>query len=434
MKQGEPFLQDAQSVDAYGPPPRLSEQDQDWLGVQSARLALDVGLAPFVAHILTAWSVVAVFAPFDGLGTVMIWAVALTLLISGQALFVLRVRARVLTPDDAMQTKRVFLLCGVLIGVSWSTLFVLLFPDTVDYNVIYLAFAAGGLSMGAVATQHMLPWSVVTAVVTSLVCLAGQFVLSGFPNGIFHALCILLYAAVMVDLTFRLRRLALKASVLQVEQRRLLEQIANARARKAQADERQRVARDMHDSVGQWLASVKLRLQSIAAEIHGGRTIKRGRLAELVADMDVLINDTRRIAHDLSPSTIAHSGLHTALLNHADDLRDAYNISVEMNLEDELELPTAYSDHVYRIVQQATTNAIVHGKADMIHIHLELTDQSMLHLVIRDNGNGFELRTQRQAHSLGLDSIRDRAGLMNGDVRIKTAPNKGTEIDVIAAL
>ncbi|MCH9753137.1 MAG: hypothetical protein K0U61_13070 [Alphaproteobacteria bacterium] len=87
---------------------------------------------------------------------------------------------------------------------------------------------------------------------------------------------------------------------------------ANARARAAQSAERQRVAREMHDSIGQWLSLIKLRLQTLLAETSL-RERFGDRLLEVVIDVSTLIEDTRRISHDLSPALIAQKGFEAAV-------------------------------------------------------------------------------------------------------------------------
>ncbi|WP_350333523.1 sensor histidine kinase [Coralliovum pocilloporae] len=409
----------------------LSDHDRIWLLKQAVRLALDVGLSPFISHVLTALTVVVIFWPGEQQVFVLFWFGALALTVGAQGVFVHKTRGQGITETCARRVKRVFEICGLLIGVAWAGLFTLVFPTSADYTIIYLAFAAGGLSMGAVATQHMLPWGAILAFSVSLACLALQFILTGFPNGYFHAFCIVLYAAVMVHLSFRLQRLSLKAARLQVEQKRLLEQIANDRVLRAQADERQRVARDMHDSVGQWLGSVKLRLQTIGAEVRSGEAIDEPRLAELIGDMDVLIDDTRRIAHDLSPSSVEHKGFFKALAEHMRYLDDDHGIAVHLDLDESVHVQGDHADHLYRIVQEAANNAVIHGSADWIAISLTQTDKGRLCLTIKDNGIGFDTETKQNRHSLGLTSIRERAASMNGQVTITSAPDQGTRIEVL---
>lgn len=408
------------------------DESVKWERQQAVKLAIDVGLAPFLAHVLTALSVVFVFWSDPYKPYVIFWEVCLILGVASHAFVVSKYR-KLSSLNEVATTfvEKTYTVCGIIIGICWAGLFVLLFPKSAEYEIIYLAFAAGGLSMGAVATQHMLPTGVIAATSISLSCLALQFVLTGFPNGYFHAFCILLYLAVMIDLTFRLRKLSLKAARLQLEQRDLLEKIANERALRAQTNERQRVARDMHDTIGQWLSSLKMRLQTIGSQIEHGNTINQEKLTELVGDMDIIIDDTRRIARDLSPSSIAHKGFFAALGEHMAFLKEDHNVEVSFDIDETFELRSEVADHLYRIVQEASNNAVIHGDARHMAITLGKTEAEKIRLVIEDNGRGFDNSKKQTRHSLGLNSIRERTSIMDGVVTIKSAPNEGTRIEVL---
>lgn len=204
-------------------------------------------------------------------------------------------------------------------------------------------------------------------------------------------------------------------------------QLANERALRAQEEERRRVARDMHDSVGQWLGSIKMRLQALPEKDVSQTVTESEEYQELLGDVDVLIDDTRRIAHDLSAISVVRSGLKAAVEAHLDLLADDYGVATNLEIPDGLELPERAADHLYRIIQEASNNAINHGAADRIEISLSWLDGRLL-LVIRDNGGGFD--TDAETEGFGLSSIRDRAGMLRGIARVISGSTGGTEIRI----
>ena len=204
-------------------------------------------------------------------------------------------------------------------------------------------------------------------------------------------------------------------------------QLANERALRAQEEERRRVARDMHDSVGQWLGSIKMRLQALPEKDVSQTVTGSDEYQELLGDVDVLIDDTRRIAHDLSAISVARSGLKAAVEAHLDLLADDYGVETKLEIPEELDLPERAADHLYRIIQEASNNALNHGEADRIEISLSWLDGRLL-LVIRDNGGGFD--TDAETGGFGLSSIRDRAGMLRGIARVVSSASGGTEIRI----
>ncbi len=196
---------------------------------------------------------------------------------------------------------------------------------------------------------------------------------------------------------------------------------------RAQADERQRVARDMHDGLGQWLGALKMRLQMIHDDAKD-QPPDRERFVELIDDMDALIDDTGRIARDLSPSTIERKGLDGALQAHATMLSEDHGIAVQVSTDLEGQAATGVADHLYRIVQEASSNAIKHGGASRILIDLKIDDRGGGSLLIEDNGKGFELDQERDSGGLGLQSIGERAAMIEGSCSITSEPEEGTKI------
>ena len=187
--------------------------------------------------------------------------------------------------------------------------------------------------------------------------------------------------------------------------------------------ERRRIARDIHDGVGQWLSTIKLNLLMIGRQ-HGQAEQD---VREAVEHVDVAISDARRIAHDLSPHLIEREGLATALRSHADILSGREGITIRVETDDMPDLPLPEQGHLYRIFQEALQNAIRHGSAKNVDVELR-ADQRQGKLRIQDDGSGFDPGRDGDTFGIGMSAIRERATLLGGKCQVDSAPGQGTKL------
>ncbi len=200
--------------------------NRQWLRMRACELLFDVGYFPFLAHMILAGLVVWVLWPDSDHVTLAAWFGVLVAGIAIQMLFLRRMRSGAMTVAKADRIHRFFDGFGVFVGVSWAALILLVFPQDNYFNAVFLAFAAGGLAMGGVATQHMVPVGTIVSIVIALGTLALRYAVSDIPNPFVHAFGLALYTAVLVDLTLRLNKSALRAAQLQFEQERLMEALS----------------------------------------------------------------------------------------------------------------------------------------------------------------------------------------------------------------
>jgi two-component system sensor histidine kinase UhpB len=190
----------------------------------------------------------------------------------------------------------------------------------------------------------------------------------------------------------------------------------------AQEEERQRVARDLHDEVGQTMTGVLLLLKRVA---HDAAPEQHAVLAEAQAAVKASLEDVRRTAQELRPEVLDHLGLPSALTNLARTFSDRTGISVQRQLATQLpRLDPKVELVLYRIAQEGLTNAARHSRASEVTLTLEHDVDSVV-LRILDNGHGFD---GRRAEGGGLRGIRERALIVGGAVAIKPAPSGGVEI------
>ena len=200
----------------------------------------------------------------------------------------------------------------------------------------------------------------------------------------------------------------------------------------AQEEERKRVAREIHDGPAQALANIFMRLeycsrvweidiQQARQEIEDLKQIVKENLAEL-----------RKIIFDLRPHALDDLGLVPALKRYFADFEEQYQLPVKfVQIGNPQQLRPALEIALFRLIQEALTNARKHAEATLLTVKLEFTSQWAV-AVIRDNGKGFDpsALVKNQKKHYGLLNMQERAELLEGTFEIKSEPGKGTEIRV----
>jgi len=202
----------------------------------------------------------------------------------------------------------------------------------------------------------------------------------------------------------------------------------------AQENERKRISREVHDSLGQSLSAIKFRVESTLQEVRKSRekTIAKS-LENLIPIVQQSIEEARRIQMDLRPSVLDDLGILATISWFCREFKITYpGISIETQVgirEDEA--PESLKTVIYRIMQEALNNIAKHSKADLVHLSLRKTDDK-IELAIRDNGMGFDieenLSLERSRRGLGLTSMRERAELSGGSFGIESIKGEGTTI------
>jgi len=201
-------------------------------------------------------------------------------------------------------------------------------------------------------------------------------------------------------------------------------------------NERKRIARDVHDSIGQALSAVKFGLENAISKFRG--MAKESDLESLKALVPVTqqsIEEIRRIAMDLRPSILDDLGILATLNWFCREYETIYkNISVkkEIDIREEV-IPVSVKTAIYRILQESLNNVAKHSGADRVRIVLKHTGRR-IELAVGDNGSGFDkeqiLALADVERGLGLASIKKRAELSHGVFELQTDSGKGTQIRV----
>ena len=198
---------------------------------------------------------------------------------------------------------------------------------------------------------------------------------------------------------------------------------------RAQEDERRRVARDLHDQLGQQLTTLQLKLETLKGQAGDQQQLAAGfeDLQVLARNLDA---DVEFLAWELRPTSLDDLGLAPALGNYVKEWSERFRIVAEFHdtgLAGERLSPEIESN-LYRIAQEALNNVAKHAQAATANVLLERRD-NQISLIVEDDGVGFDSEAERSdAERLGLTGIRERAALIGGSLEIETAPNKGTTL------
>ena len=196
-------------------------------------------------------------------------------------------------------------------------------------------------------------------------------------------------------------------------------------------EERTRIAREVHDELGQALTGCKLDLSWIAGKLPRDLKPLLEKTRTLSAHIDSTIQMVRRIATELRPGILDHLGLGAALEWQANEFqtRTGIKCDVHANLGDPAlnpELNTTF----FRIFQETLTNVIRHAGATQVHVSLKERDGRII-LEVKDNGRGISREEISNTRSMGLLGMRERAGLLGGTFKIGCMPGgKGTRLTV----
>lgn len=195
-------------------------------------------------------------------------------------------------------------------------------------------------------------------------------------------------------------------------------------AEKSREAERTRIAREIHDELGQALTGVKMDLAWVRSRLpHDGA------IQERFDAMGGLLEDAvqigRRISSDLRPGVLDDLGLVAALQWQAREFTKRTGIAVRIDAPEDVPVPDERATAAFRICQEALTNVSRHSAATRVQIEVTGHDQT-LSLVIRDNGKGFEMT--RKEGSFGLMGMQERAQTWGGKVRVESAVGAGTTV------
>jgi signal transduction histidine kinase len=222
-----------------------------------------------------------------------------------------------------------------------------------------------------------------------------------------------------------IERFAAHAAVV-VENARLFEQSRELSV----VEERNRLARDLHDSVTQTLFSLSLTAQAAADLMDRDPERARVEVTRVSELARGALEEMRTLVFELRPAALDAEGLVGTLQKHLDVMRRAYGADISLNVTGNGRLDPDLELEVYRILQEALNNVIKHADARSIAISIAI-DSDAVRASVRDDGQGFDPKAQPvRAKHLGLTSMEERARNVGGAIRIESAPGHGTTISL----
>ena len=194
-------------------------------------------------------------------------------------------------------------------------------------------------------------------------------------------------------------------------------------------EERTHIARELHDDLGQLLASLRMDLTLLRQNNHLPEP--SGRLLDgMESNLLTAITSLRRIATNLRPRALDEGGLYFALQGLRDEFVERHGIACVLLAEEtELRLDDAASTAIFRIVQEALTNIARHAEATSVVLNLDRSDGELL-VTIRDDGRGIRSEDMEKVASLGLIGMRERVWALHGEIAISADEPPGTRIDI----
>jgi PAS domain S-box-containing protein len=224
----------------------------------------------------------------------------------------------------------------------------------------------------------------------------------------------------------------LRGTVQDITERKLAEEAlssVNGRLIEAQESERARIARDLHDDIGQRLALLVLALQQVRGllpDSSGGEA--PGCLDALQKQTAEIIADVQALSHELHPPRLLHLGVVAAMRGFCGEFSGQKSAEIDFRYENvPASVPPDVSLCLFRVLQEALHNAVRHSRVRRFDVHLRGTGDA-IDLTVRDEGVGFDVDAANRGLGLGLTSMKERLKLVGGELFIESQSTRGTTV------
>lgn len=198
---------------------------------------------------------------------------------------------------------------------------------------------------------------------------------------------------------------------------------------KGQEEERTRMAKDLHDSLGGMLSGIKLNLSSLKGNIMLDEK-DSSLFYKSILQLDNAIAEMRRVAHNMMPEALLRLGLAEAMQDYCDSINESRMVKMkytQLGITNPIEKSMEVT--LYRIIQELSNNAIKHASAKNILIQLS-KNENTLTLIVEDDGIGFNSAQLANYKGNGLQNVQSRVDYIKGRFEIESYPNKGTTISI----
>ncbi len=228
------------------------------------------------------------------------------------------------------------------------------------------------------------------------------------------------------DVNVKLEGLLADQAAVAIENTKLHEEAGQV----AILEERQRLGRDLHDSVTQALYSMLLFADATQLALAAGKQSEATENLSQVRKMArQAMADMRLLIYQLHPPLLEKEGLAAAIHARLDAVESRAGLRTEFRVEGECELAPALQRELYRIAQEALNNVIKHAKAEHVLVELICADHRC-RMTITDDGSGFDVSTAQQSGGMGLRNITERAQQISATLNLESSPNAGTRVSI----
>ena len=205
-----------------------------------------------------------------------------------------------------------------------------------------------------------------------------------------------------------------------------------------QEDERARIARELHDSIGQTLSAIKYKIEGSFGRVDQGTNQAEAEACEaLISTVQNAVEEVRRIYTDLRPSLLDDLGIVATIGWFCREFQEVYPeivLETKIHLE-EKDIPESLKIMIYRVLQEALNNIAKHSRADRAHITLRKKVGDIIELVVEDNGKGFDLQealtVEAAERGIGLGSMKERTELSGGSFSLESSEGNGTSVRAV---
>ena len=203
----------------------------------------------------------------------------------------------------------------------------------------------------------------------------------------------------------------------------------------AHEDERQMIARELHDTVAQELSVAKMKCDLIYNELLNGRQPEAQRIQTLCEALQKTILDIRNMSYNLRPPELEELGLVETIYRFCEEFTQMLDVPVDYQAAGFKNVKLGHEDQInlYRLVQEGLTNIRKHAAASRVTVKLTAAFPNIM-LRIEDNGRGFDVQEREavagQEKRMGLRSMQERVNLMNGKMKLRSKPGHGTKVSI----
>jgi len=192
---------------------------------------------------------------------------------------------------------------------------------------------------------------------------------------------------------------------------------------RAQEQERARIGRELHDDINQRLAILAIGLEQLQDDPSKARTSMQGIRNQVME----ISSDVQALSHELHSSKLEYLGVVVAMKSWCREFAEKQTMEIDFNSDVQTVLPLDIGLSLYRVLQEALHNVVKHSGVKSVEVQLR-EDAGEIHLIVSDLGRGFDVEAAMEGRGLGLTSMRERMGLVSGNLTVKSKPTGGVTI------